>query len=62
MDHTSSNRLDERVLHWVSSEEKKKKEKEKQEEYIRTAGEEDDKNIVIVSPILMSLYELTGES
>lgn len=64
MDHTSSNRLDERVLHWVSSEEKKRKkrEKEKQEEYIRTAGEEGDKYIVIVFLILMSLYELTGES
>lgn len=53
VDHTSSNRLDEQVLRWVSSEEKKK-EKEKQEEYIRTAGEESDKYIVIVFLILMS--------
>lgn len=62
VDHTSSNRFDEQVLRWVSSEEKKKKEKEKQEEYIRTAGEESDKYIVIVFLILMSLYQLTGES
>lgn len=46
----------------VRRKKEKKREKEKQEEYIRTAGEEGDKYIVIVFLILMSLYELTGES